>query len=323
MTRKSVALALLVACASVETGAAQIFPARAITIIVPLGAGTAVDLSARIVSEHMSRTLGRPVVVDNIVGAGGTIGTTRAMRADPNGYTIEMGHTGTHAYAVALHPTLAYKPDVDFEPISIVNVVPMLIVARKDFPPKNLKEFVHYVKLNFDQLNMAHNGVGSGTFTTCLLLNSILNVKPTLVPFTGLGPINALVGGQVDYMCGDVIASVPPLQAGMIKAYAVGTTERNPMLPDVPTSKEAGLPEFQASIWHALFAPKATPKPILDQLADALDKALDDENTRKRLLELGTDIPDKTRRGQQQLAALVKSEIAKWTPIIKAAAVSD
>jgi tripartite-type tricarboxylate transporter receptor subunit TctC len=183
-----------------------------------------------------------------------------------------------------------------------------------------LQEFITFVKANYNKLNVAHSGVGSIFFTTCLLLNSILDVKPTLVPFNGGGPaINALVGGQVDYLCGDVAASISQLQAGTIKAYAVGTAERNPMSPDVPTSKEAGLPEFQASAWNALFAPKGTPKSILDKLTDALDKALDDATTRKRLLELGSDIPDKARRGQQPLAALVKSEIAKWTPIIKAA----
>jgi tripartite-type tricarboxylate transporter receptor subunit TctC len=323
MVRKSVVLGLVVACASVGTGIAQDFPTRPITMIVPFVAGGALDVSARILGEHMSQTLGQKIVVENIVGAGGTIGSTRTMRANPNGYTIQIGHTGTHAQAVALYPTLPYRPDVDFEPIGLANVVPMLIAARKDFPAKDLNEFVHYVKANFNRLTMAHNGLGSGPFTTCLLLNSILNVKPTLVPFNGGGAINALMGGQVDYMCGDVVGSAPHLQAGMIKVFAVGTAERNLMLPNVPTSKEAGLPEFQASIWHALFAPKATPKPILDQLTDALDKALDDEITRKRLFDLGTDIPDRTRRGQQQLAVFVRSEIAKWTTIIKAAVVSD
>lgn len=323
MILKSVALALIIACANIETGAAQTFPARPITMIVAFAAGGAVDVSARILGEHMSRTLGQQVVVENIVGAGGTIGSTRAMRANPDGYTIELGHTGTHAISVALYPNLAYKPDVDFEPIGMANVIPMLIVARKDFPPKDLAEFVSYVKANFNKLNVGHSGVGSGPFITCLLLNSILNVKPTFVPFNSGGAYNALAGGQVDYMCGDVVSSAPQLQAGTIKAFAIGTTERNPMLPNLPTSNEAGLPEFQASFWHGLFAPKATPKPILDQLTDALDKALDDESTRRRLLELGTHIPDKAKRGQQPLAALVKSEIAKWTPIIKAAGGSD
>src|SRR4029450_5770065 len=155
---------------------------------------------------------------------------------------------------------------------------PVLILARKDFPPKDLKEFVAYVKANVDTLNMAHAGVGSVSFTTCLLLNSILGVKPTTIPFNGTGPaMNALVGGQVDYMCDQIINAVPQIKAGNIKAYAIAAAARDPSLPDVPTTKEAGLPEFQASAWNALFAPKDTPKPILDKLTAALDKALDDE----------------------------------------------
>jgi tripartite-type tricarboxylate transporter receptor subunit TctC len=305
-------------CASVETGSAQNYPTRPITMVVPFAAGGTTDVTARIVGEHMSRTLGQQIIVENIVGAGGTVGSTRAMRANPDGYTIEMGQMGTHAAAVALYPNLAYKPDVDFEPIGMVSAIPALIVARKDLPPKDLKEFVSFVKANGDKLNVAHSGVGSVFFTTCKLLSSILNVKPTLVPFNGGGPaMNAPVGGQVDYMCADVALSISQLQAGTIKAFAVGTPERNPMLPNVPTSKEAGLPEFQASAWNGLFAPKATPKPVLERLADALDKALDDANTRKRLQKLGSDIPDKASRGPQPLAALVKSEIAKWTPILK------
>jgi tripartite-type tricarboxylate transporter receptor subunit TctC len=225
---------------------------------------------------------------------------------------------GTHAAAVALYPNLAYKPDVDFEPIGMVSAIPALIVARKDFPPNDLKEFVSFVKANGDKLNVAHSGAGSVFFTTCKLLNSILKVKPTLVPFNGGGPaMNALVGGQVDYMCADVALSISQLQVGTIKAFAVGTAERNPMLPNVPTSKEAGLPEFQASAWAGLFAPKGRPKPVLERLADALARALEDANTRKRLQELGNNIPDKTSRGPRPLAALVKSEIAKWTPILK------
>jgi tripartite-type tricarboxylate transporter receptor subunit TctC len=179
------------------------------------------------------------------------------------------------------------------------------------------------VKANFGKLNVAHSGVGSIYYTTCLLLHSLLDVKPTLVPFNGGAPaINAVAGGQVDYMCGDVAATVSLVQAGTIRAYAVGTAARNPMLPDVPTSTEAGLPEFDASAWNGLFAPRATPQPVLDRLTAALDKALDDENTRRRLMELGSDIPDRERRGPHALAALVRSEIARWTPIIKAAAAS-
>jgi tripartite-type tricarboxylate transporter receptor subunit TctC len=314
---------LLAACAGGGTAAAQSFPARPVTLIVPFAAGGTTDVTARIVSEHMSRTLGQQIVIENIVGAGGTVGSTRAMRAAPDGYTIEMGQMGTHAAAVALYPSLAYRPDIDFEPIGMVSALPALIVARKDFPPSDLAEFTAFVKANSSRLNVAHSGVGSIYYTYGLLLNSILHIKPTFVPFNGGAPaINAVAGGQVDYMCGDVAASIELVHAGLIKAYAVGTAARNLMLPDVPTAAEAGLPEFQASAWNGLFAPRATPKPILDRLAGALDKALDDAGTRKRLQELGSDIPDPAQRGPQALAALVRREIARWTPIIKAAAAS-
>jgi tripartite-type tricarboxylate transporter receptor subunit TctC len=299
---------------------AQAYPTRPITIIVPFAAGGTTDLVARIVGEYLSRALGQQFVVENVVGAGGTIGSTRVMRAKPDGYTVQVGQAGTHAAAVGFYPNLAYKPDADFEPIGMVAGLPVVITARKDLPPNDLKEFITYARANVEKLNVAHAGVGSITHFTCLLLNSLLGVKPTLVPFTGAAPaVNALLGGQVDYMCSTIPEVVQQAQSGTVKAYAVGTAERNPTLPNVPTSKEAGLPEFQASAWNALFAPKGTPKAVVDKLTEALDKALDDETVRKRLLDLGLDIPDKSKRGQQQLAILVKSEIARWTPIIMAA----
>jgi tripartite-type tricarboxylate transporter receptor subunit TctC len=284
----------------------------------PPAGGT--DVAARIVGEHMSRTLRQQFIVENLAGAGGTTGSIRAMRAKPDGSTIQIGHIGTHAFSVALYPNLAYRPDVDFEPIGVVAEQPLLITARKDFPPKDLKEFAAYVKANVEKLNMAHAGVGSVSFTLGLLLNSVLDVKPTLVPFNGIAPaMNALLGGQVDYMCAPIEVVGPQVQGGAVKAYAIISAERNPAVPNVPTTKEAGLSEFQVSPWLALFAPKGVPQPILDRLTEALDKALDDNNVRKRLLDIGDDIPGKAKRGQQPLAALVKSAIARWTPIIKAA----
>lgn len=301
---------------------AQAYPARSVTLVVPFAPGGATDVSARLVAEHMSRTLGQQVVIQNVAGAGGTVGSTRVMRAEPDGYTILMGHVGTHAVAVSLYPNLLYKPDVDFEPIGLVSEFPMLIVARKDFPANNLQEFVAYVKANVAKLNVGHAGIGSVFFITNILLDSILQVKSTMVPFNGgLPAMNALVAGQVDYLCADATTSAPQLDAGKIKAYAIASPQRSPVLPNVPTAREAGLPEFQTSAWFGLFAPKATPKPILDRLSEALDKALDDEGTRKRMLALASEIPDKPRRGQAPLAALVKSEIARWTPVIRAAGV--
>jgi tripartite-type tricarboxylate transporter receptor subunit TctC len=320
----TIATVIASVCAALPALAQTDYPLRTITLIVPFAAGGPTDVVARIAGDHMSRTLGQQIIIENVLGAGGTTASTRAMRANPDGYTIIMGHMGTHAASVALYPNLAYRPDVDFEPIGMVAGTPVLILAKKDFPPKDLPEFVTYVKANADKLNMAHAGVGSVSFTTCLLLNSILGVKPTSVPYNGTGPaLTALIAGQVDYMCDQIVNIVQQVHAGQIKAYAIGTAQRNSALPDVPTSKEAGLPQFEAQAWNALFAPKDTPRPIVDKLTDALDKALDDDTTRKRLLELGSVLPEKAGRGHDPLAALVRSEISRWSPIIKSVSPMD
>jgi tripartite-type tricarboxylate transporter receptor subunit TctC len=301
---------------------AQAYPTRPVTIIVPFAPGGATDVVGRIVAEYLSRTLGQQFVIENVAGAGGTTGTTRTMRANPDGYTIQVGQMGTHAVAVALYPNLAYKPDVDFEPIGMIAGLPIVITARRDFPANDLREFILYLRANAGKINVAHAGVGSITHTTCLLLHSLVGVDPTFVPFNGAAPaMNALLGGQVDYICNAIPDAVSHVQNGTAKGYAISTAERSPALPNVPTAKEAGLPEFDASAWNALFAPKGTPKAVVDKLADALDKALDDESVRKRLLDLGCNIPAKSRRGPQALAALVASEIARWTPIMKAVSV--
>jgi tripartite-type tricarboxylate transporter receptor subunit TctC len=325
LKRVTYALAGLVALGlAAGPAAAQDYPTRPITLIVPFAAGGPTDVISRIVSEHMSRTLGQQIVIENVLGAGGTTASTRAKRANPDGYTLITGHMGTHAASVPLYPNLQYHPANDFEPISMLAGTPVLILAKKDFPPKDLKEFVSYVKANEAKLNMAHAGVGSVSFTSCLLLNQIIGVKPTSIPFQGTAPaMNALVAGQVDYMCDQIVNAVPQINGGTIKAYAIGTPERNPALPNLATTKEAGLPEFQVSAWNALFAPKGTPKPILDKLNAAAVAALDDETVRKRLLELGSDIPTKERRTPQALSQLVKSEIDRWTPVIKSAGVTQ
>ncbi|WP_375776100.1 tripartite tricarboxylate transporter substrate binding protein BugD [Bradyrhizobium sp. ma5] len=299
---------------------AQNYPTRTITMIVPFAAGGPTDVISRIVTAHMAQTLGQSIVIENVVGAGGTTATTRAARAANDGYTLVTGHMGTHAASVPLYPKLAYHPEKDFEPVALLAGTPILILARKDFPPKDLKEFVAYVKANADKVNAAHAGVGSVSHASCELLNSILDVKPVGVPFNGTGPaMNALVAGQVDYMCDQIVNAVPQINAGTIKAYAVATAERNPSLPNVPTTAEAGLPAFQAQAWNAIFAPKGTSPAIIATLNAAAIKALDDENVRKRLLELGSVIPAPTHRTPEALATLVKSEIAKWTPVLKPA----
>ena len=298
----------------------QAYPTRSITMIVPFAAGGPTDVVSRIVTGHMAQTLGQSIIIENVVGAGGTTATARAARAANDGYTLITGHMGTHAAAVPLYPNLAYHPEKDFEPVALLAGTPILILARKEFPPKDLKEFVSYVKTNVEKVNAAHAGIGSVSHVSCQLLNSILDIKPTGVPFNGTGPaMNALVGGQVDYMCDQIVNAVPQINGGTIKAYAVATPARNPSLPDVPTTVEAGLPAFQAQAWNAIFAPKGTPAPVIAKLNAAAAKALDDENVRKRLLDLGSVIPAAAERTPEALASLVKSEIAKWTPVLKPA----
>jgi tripartite-type tricarboxylate transporter receptor subunit TctC len=317
-------IAAMLAFAGLAAGPvlAQDYPSRPITVIVPFAAGGPTDVITRIVSEHMSRTLGQQLVVENIVGAGGTTASARAARATPDGYTIMTGHMGTHAASVGLYPKLAYDPRTDFETIGMIAGTPVLILAKKDFPPKDLKEFIEYVRANAGKLNEGHAGIGSVSFTSCLYLDSLLKVRPAQIPYTGTGPsMNALVAGQIDYMCDQIVNAVPQIQAGTIKAYAIGTEKRNPALPDLPTTTEAGLPEFKVSAWNAMFAPKGTPKAALDKLTDALNKALDDQSVRKRLLDLGSDIPEGAARGQAALAAHVKAEVDRWVPVIKAAGV--
>ncbi|MGA2891593.1 MAG: tripartite tricarboxylate transporter substrate-binding protein [Xanthobacteraceae bacterium] len=295
------------------------YPAHTITMIVPFAAGGPTDVVGRIVAASMSRKLGQQIVIENVIGAGGTTAGTRAMRAAPDGYTIILGHMGTHAAAVALYPKLAYNPSTDFAPIGLVAGMPVVVLTRKDVPAQNLGEFTTYAKKHAAELTMAHAGVGSVSYVTCELFNSILGLKPKLISYQGTGPaMYALVSGRVDYMCDQVVTVVPQVLPGNIKVLMVGTPKRNPALPDVPTATEAGLPQFQASAWNALFAPKNTPQPIISRLNAALVAALDDESVRQPLKELGGDIPDLAGRSPNALAALVKSEIAKWTPILKA-----
>ena len=311
---------LVAALTGIASAQAQNYPTRPGTVIVPFAAGGPADITGRIVADIFSKALGQQFVVENVGGAGGATGTTRVARANPDGYTIGLGHVGTHAAAVALIPNLTYDPVTDFEPIGLVATQPVLLATRKAFPANNLKEFVAYAKANESKLNMAHAGVGSVSYTFCLLLNHEIGIKPTLVPFTGTAPaLNAMLGDQVDYVCDPILGPLSHVRAGTLKAMAIGTNKRHPALPNVPTSAEGGLPGFQAAPFYGMFAPKGTPQPIIDKLAAALDKGLDDEAVRKRLTDLGAEITDKKDRGPKGLAATIKSEMARLNPILKAA----
>jgi tripartite-type tricarboxylate transporter receptor subunit TctC len=312
----------VVASASVSSAALALdYPTRPVTIIVPFAAGGPADITARIVGEQHAKRLGQQFIIENVNGAGGTIGATRAARATPDGYTLILGHMGTHAAAPALYPDLAYDPAEDFAPIGLIAEFPEVLVTRKDFPAGTLKDFVTYAKAEQSRLNMAHAGVGSVSYVGCLLLNTAIGIKPTLVPFTGSAPAtNALMAGQVDYFCDPIIGQLAQIRAGNVRALAIAAAARHPLLPNVPTAAEEGLPQFNIAPFFALFAPKGTPQPVVDALAAALDQALDDPGPNKRFAELGATIAEKGRRGPVPLGALVKSEIARLTPILKAAA---
>jgi tripartite-type tricarboxylate transporter receptor subunit TctC len=316
------AAAALLALAAVNAAQAQTYPSRPVTVIVPFAAGGPADISGRIAADIFQRHLGQQFVVENVGGAGGTTGSLRAARSTPDGTTLVMGHMGTHAAAPALYPNLGYDPEKDFEPIGLIAVQPELLAVRKDFPANNLKEFVAYAKANESKLNMGHAGVGSVSYVGCLLLNNAIGIKPTLVPFTGTAPVmNAILAGNVDYDCDPVLGPLPHVRAGTAKALAIAHKKRSPMLPDVPTSYEQGLPAFDCAPFYAMFAPKGTPQPIVDKLAEALNKGLVEEVVQKRLFDLGAEIAEPNQRGPKALAELVRSEVARLTPILKAAAV--
>jgi tripartite-type tricarboxylate transporter receptor subunit TctC len=321
MKKHLMAAAVLLMGAGMPGAQAQDYPARTVTIIIPFAAGGPADITGRIVADIFNRHLGQKFVVENVGGAGGTIGALRAARAAADGYTILSGHLGTNALASAFYPNLGYDPQQDFEPIGLTAEYPELLVVRKNFPANNLKEFVDYAKSNASKLNVGHAGLGSVSYIGCLLLNSAIGIKPTMVPFTGTAPVlNAMLGDQIDYECDPLLGTLSQVRAGTVKALAIAARKRSPMLPDVPTSFEQGLPEFDCAPFYALFAPTGTPRPVIDKLVAALNKGLNEEQVQKRLADLGADIIEPSRRGPKVLADLVRSESARLLPILRAAA---
>ena len=317
---RALALSLLSVLAAFGA-AADSYPQRPITMVVPFAAGGPTDVIARIVAEPMSRALGQQVVIENVTGAGGTTGITRASQSSPDGYTIMMGHMGTHGAAPALFKGLKYDPAKSFDPIGLAAGTPIVIVAKKSLPAENLKSFIEALKSGGASINQAHAGVGSVSHSTGILFDSLVGAKPTLVVYRGTGPaLNDLVAGQVDFMTDQIVNVAPQISGGTIKAYAIATPERSPSLPDVPTTKEAGLPEYEVSAWNAVFAPKGLPADVRAKLVAALDTALKDPSARKRILELGGTVPKEAEAGPDALQKLVESEVARWTPVLRSAA---
>jgi tripartite-type tricarboxylate transporter receptor subunit TctC len=300
---------------------AETFPTKTITMIVPFAAGGPTDTVARLVAQSMGNKLKQQIIIENVGGAGGTIAAARVAKAAPDGYTLLMHHIG-HSTAPSLYRKLSYNAQTDFDPIGLVTDVPMTIVARKDFPARDFKEFLAYVKANKDKVTYANAGVGSASHLCGMLFMTAIGTDLTTVPYKGTGPaMNDLLGGQVDFMCDQTTNTTSQIKSGKVKAYGVTTKTRLPNMPDLPTLNEAGLPGFEVAVWHGLYAPKGTPKAVVDTLSGALQSALKDPTVKQRFADLGTEPVADSRARPEALRAHLKSEIERWSPIISKAGV--
>ena len=286
------AFALLATAVSAQ---AQSYPSRPITVVVPFPAGGPSDVVARIVAEHMGKVLGQTMVIENVGGAGGTIGSARVASAAPDGYTLLAGSMGSHVAAPVLTPNVKYDSQRDFDPVGPTADAPAVIVARKDFPASNLREFVAYLKQNGANVKQAHGGIGSSSHMACMLFAAEAGVTPNLVAYRGTGPaMNDLIGGHVDFLCEQAVSVTGQITSGAVKAFAMSGDARLATLPDVPTAQEAGV-NYRMNVWAGIFAPKGLPPEIMKRLTDALDQSLDDASVQKRLTDLGGTIPPRTR----------------------------
>jgi tripartite-type tricarboxylate transporter receptor subunit TctC len=299
---------------------AQSYPERALTLIVPFAAGGAADTTGRIMADAMAKHLGQTIVVENVAGAGGATGSLRGKTAKPDGYTIGLGHMGTHAASVGSNPKLGYDPRTDFDYLGLVSTTPNIVFVRKDFPANTLAEFAAYAKAKGPDLKMGHSGIGAASHITCVLLFQIIGAEPTYVAYRGFGQtINDILSGSLDGSC-DLVASVSgQVQGGAVKALAVATLDRSPVIPNVPTAKEAGMPEFAAETWTGLYVPKGLPSDALTKLRDAVAKSLADPATQERFLKIGATVPKPDRQGGTVMQKLVEAEVDRWVAILKKA----
>ena len=319
--KKLVLAAALAIVASVGGAAAQNYPTRQLSIIVPFAAGGPTDTIARIMAQAMGQALGQTVIVENTTGAAGSIGVARVARAAPDGYTIGIGHWSTHVVNAAVYQ-LSYDVLNDFEPISLIANNPQLVVSKNAVPAKNLTELIAWVKQNQDKIVQGTAGAGSASHIGGIFFQKLTGTKFQFVPYRGTAPVmQDLLAGTIDLTFDQAANSLPQVRAGQIRAYAVTAKSRIPSAPDIPTVDEAGLPGFYVGVWHALWVPKGTPKPVIAKLVDAVHTALADPNVQKRLTDLGQEIPPRDQQTPEALHAFHKAELDKWVPIIRAAGV--
>ena len=316
--------ALLAAMFASASAFAQAYPTKPVTIVVPFTAGGPTDTVARSLGAAMTKHLGQTVIIENVGGAGGTVGAARVKNAAPDGYTVLLHHIGMST-APALYRKLAYNPQTDFETIGLVVDVPMTFIARSDFPAADFKDMVAYVKKNKDKINLANAGLGAASHLCGLLFMSAIETDLTTIPFKGTADaMNALLGKQVDLLCDQTTNTTGQIKANSVKAYAVTSAVRVASLPNLPTAAEAGLAGFQVGVWHGIYAPKGTPKASLDKLVAALQAGAKDPDFVRRMTELGASIYGADKMTPAAHAALLKAEIDKWGPIIrKAGAYAD
>lgn len=306
---------------TLAAGAALAWPDRQITMVVPFSAGGPTDTVARLVAESMSRELGQQIIVENVGGAGGTLGAGRVAAADPDGYTVLLHHIGM-ATAATLYRKLAYDTLNDFDYVGLVTDVPMVLVARKDFPAADLGELITYVKANADKVTLANAGIGAASHLCGMMFMSAIETPLVTVPYKGTGPaMTDLLGGQVDMMCDQTTNTTQQIKGGTIKAYATTTPERLAIFPDLPTADEAGLKDFEVAIWHGIYAPKGTPPEAIEAMSKALQTALADPKIVSAFADLGTAPSSAEDASPAALQARLESEIARWKPVIEAAGV--
>ncbi|HTT48183.1 MAG TPA: tripartite tricarboxylate transporter substrate-binding protein [Pseudolabrys sp.] len=313
MKKFIVALAL---CALSAGALAQDYPNRVVTLVTPFPPGGPSDTTARMVVGPMSQALGQQIIVENVTGAGGVIGTNKVAKAAPDGYTILVSGSGTNAAAEFLHKDLPYRA-TDFAQIGLINLSPMVLVARAGVPANNLKDFVAYLKTNEKKVTEADAGVGSISNLACSVFHSVAGVHPTVASYRGTPQATMdLVAGTVDFGCNQIVNIAPHIKSGKLKAFAVTGDKRSPMLPGVPTTKEAGLPQFNLTVWFGLSAPKGTPKPVIDKLNNALGAALNDPNVVKRFADLGYDVVPPDQRSPAYFDKFYKDEVALWAKVL-------
>jgi len=308
-------------CFALAGGALAQYPTKTINLLVPYAAGGPTDTVARVMAQAMIKPLGQTVIVENRPSAGGILAPESVKNAKPDGYTILIHHIGM-ATTPALYRQLRFNPLTDFEYIGLINDVPMTLIARQNFPAKDFKEFLAYIKANKDKVTYANAGIGAASHLCGMLFMSAIQTDVLTVPYKGTAPaMNDLLGGTVDFMCDQTTNTTNQIKAGKVKVYAVTSKKRVASLPDVPTLHELGLKGFEVGIWHALYAPKGTPRAVIDKLAAALQEGLKDETVKKRFADLGAEAVPLDKANPTALAAHLKAEIGKWGPIIKKAGV--